>query len=127
MLRKLTRYAMGILVSGTMLASSVEAAFNAQLQGQSFGSTNWIASNLTGWRELDLIPMRVYMTGGPASNRVITVQFDHIRSSGKLMDSRRAEPQPVRGLVERCHHLRAGPDRHRRRRVGVLVHRHGDQ
>jgi uncharacterized repeat protein (TIGR01451 family) len=76
---------MGILVSGTMLVPSLASAFNAQLQGKSFGGTNWIASNLSGWHELDLIPMRVYLTGGPATNKVITVHFDHTRSSGKLV------------------------------------------
>jgi hypothetical protein len=48
------------------------------LQGQSKGTTNWISSNLQGWHELDLIPCRIYVTGGPISNQVLTVTFPHL-------------------------------------------------
>src|SRR5205809_20110 len=58
-------------------AFSSNAAFNARLQGQSCGSTAWLDGNLQGWRDLGAIPCRVYLTGGPANNKVITVEFDH--------------------------------------------------
>src|ERR1044071_1686534 len=58
-------------------ASNVQGAFSAVLQGQSRGSTQWIAGNLQNWRELDIIPCRVYLDGGPATSQFITVQFDH--------------------------------------------------
>ena len=58
------------------------AQFNAVLQGQSKGSSTWIPGNLAGWQELDLIPVRVYLTGGPASNKTIVVEFDHTKTQG---------------------------------------------
>src|SRR5256885_15670972 len=58
-------------------AFSTNAAFNARLQGQSRGNTAWLDGNLQGWRDLDAIPCRVYFTGGPANNKVITGEFDH--------------------------------------------------
>src|SRR5205809_1138685 len=60
-------------------------ASNTILQGQSAGSTNWIAGNLTGWKELDFIPCRVDFTNGPASNQTVVVQFDHTKTSGSTV------------------------------------------
>src|SRR3954466_4377036 len=62
-----------------LLCSSwaAEGAFSAVLQGQSRGTTQWIAGNLQNWRELDSVPCRVYLDGGPASNQLISVNFDH--------------------------------------------------
>ncbi|HKQ39099.1 MAG TPA: Ig-like domain-containing protein, partial [Verrucomicrobiae bacterium] len=68
------RFILSILVSVAMPAS---AAFNARLQGQSRGSTTWLDGNLKDWRDLDFVPCRVYLTGGPANNKVIVVEFDH--------------------------------------------------
>jgi uncharacterized repeat protein (TIGR01451 family) len=62
------------------LVSPVHGA--AALQGQSFGNTNWISGNLTGWRELDLIPFRIHLTAGPASNQTYTIEFDHTKTAG---------------------------------------------
>jgi len=62
-----------------------DAAFNAQLQGQEFGYTNWSSGNVTNWQELDLIPVRVYMTASTltaGSNQTITVSFDHTKITG---------------------------------------------
>src|SRR5207247_7551916 len=57
--------------------------FNGILEGQSAGSTAWIASNLTGWKELDLIPTRVRFCGGPATSQEFVVTFDHTKTSGQ--------------------------------------------
>ncbi len=56
------------------------ATFKTALEGQSKGDTNWISVNLQNWKELDYIPLRVKMTGGPVSNQVITVSFDHSKN-----------------------------------------------
>ncbi|HEY0548048.1 MAG TPA: Ig-like domain-containing protein, partial [Verrucomicrobiae bacterium] len=46
-------------------------------------STNWIPNsawssvNLQDWRELDFIPMRAQITGGPAANQLLTIAFPH--------------------------------------------------
>ena len=61
----------------TTAANSLQGAFSAVLQGQSRGSTQWIGGNLQNWRELDFIPCRVYLDGGPATSQFITIQFDH--------------------------------------------------
>src|SRR5206468_7262278 len=43
--------------------------FNGILEGQSAGSTAGIASNLTGWKELDSIPPQGRSSGGPPTPR----------------------------------------------------------
>jgi len=53
-------------------------AVNYDLQGQSRGSTTWLSGNLQNWRELDYIPCRVYITGGPVNNRLIRITFPHL-------------------------------------------------
>src|SRR2546426_537595 len=70
-----------ILGWGTLSAQ----ASNVILQGQSAGTTNWIAGNLTGWKELDFIPCRVDFTNGPASNQTVVVEFDHTKTSGSTI------------------------------------------
>ncbi|HEU0010964.1 MAG TPA: Ig-like domain-containing protein, partial [Verrucomicrobiae bacterium] len=57
------------------------AGFDARLQGQSSNSTTWINANLMGWGELDLIPCRVYITGGPANSKTISVDFNHFKGT----------------------------------------------
>ncbi len=66
-------------------ATPAARAFNAVLQGQSFGSSVWQSGNLTNWLELDLIPCRVLFTGGPATNQTIVVNFDHTKTSGGIV------------------------------------------
>ncbi|MDB6029228.1 MAG: tandem-95 repeat protein, partial [Verrucomicrobiales bacterium] len=64
-----------------MSLSDASAAFTTDLQGQSKGDTNWVSVNLQGWQELDYIPIRVRMSGGPVTNRLVTVDFDHSKNS----------------------------------------------
>src|SRR5258708_5742442 len=75
-----------ILVSAIWLlgSSPAWATFKTVLQGQNAGNTNWVNGPLTGWKELDIIPVRTLSTGGPATNQVITVSFDHSKSSGTV-------------------------------------------
>jgi len=62
-----------------LLAPTVaRAAFDAVLEGRSAGSTAWVKNPLRGWRELDLVPARVYMTGGPVNNKSIRIEIDHL-------------------------------------------------
>ena len=72
-----------ILVA-VLVPSASEAAFKSSLQGQNAGNTNWTGGPLTGYKELDFVPARTLFTGGPATNQVITVDFDHSKSSGTL-------------------------------------------
>src|SRR5438874_7108486 len=58
--------------------ASIQAA--ADLQGFDAGSTNWSGGPLRGWKELDFIPMRTVFSGGPATNQMITISFDHSKS-----------------------------------------------
>jgi uncharacterized repeat protein (TIGR01451 family) len=60
---------------------AAQGAFKATLHGVNAGGTTWIDGNLMGWRELDYIPCRVYFTGGPALNKSITIEFDHMRGT----------------------------------------------
>src|SRR5256885_1543189 len=60
--------------------ASLQAAFTAELQGLDAGSTNWSGGPLRGWQELAFIPMRSRFSGGPATNQVITITFDHSKS-----------------------------------------------
>jgi hypothetical protein len=59
------------------------AAFRADLQGQNFGTTNWSGGPILGWKELDYVPLRVVFTGGPASNQVMVITFDHTKGTSK--------------------------------------------
>src|SRR5260221_3103880 len=81
-MRRASVLVFAIIVSA---ATNARAAFDAKLQAQSFGSTNWSAANANGWAELDYIPMRVFMTGGVATGKVITIQFDHTKSQGSTL------------------------------------------
>jgi uncharacterized repeat protein (TIGR01451 family) len=74
-------FAFGFLV----VASPASAANFASLQGQSKGSTTWVAGNLSNWEELDPIPMRLLID--PASGDVnnvstITIEYDHTKTKG---------------------------------------------
>jgi uncharacterized repeat protein (TIGR01451 family) len=74
----------GSLLLGASLFGSVfpaSAAFKAMLEGVNKGSSVWIGGNLMDWQELDLIPARVYITGGPATDKTIEIEFDHIRGT----------------------------------------------
>jgi uncharacterized repeat protein (TIGR01451 family) len=73
-----------VLVGLLLGALPTSAALKSVLQGQHKGSTNWNNGPLLGWQELDLIPVRHYFTGGPASNQVLTIEFDHSKSSGAI-------------------------------------------
>src|SRR5437867_8794146 len=57
-------------IARALLSDACSTCFDAQLQGQSFGSTAWQTVNLTNWAELDFIPMRVLLTDGPASTPI---------------------------------------------------------
>src|SRR5262245_21270962 len=73
-----------LLLCGLAAAPSARA-FTAQLQGLSYGTNLWQAGNLTGWKELDMIPCRMWFSGGPASNQVFVVEFDHTKTSGSKL------------------------------------------
>src|ERR1043166_5113269 len=75
---------LAILCSATMGQQTV-LAITAQLQGQSTNSSVWIAGNVQGWGELDLIPTRVLFTAGPGSNVAVEVVFDHTKTTGSTV------------------------------------------
>src|SRR2546426_990780 len=74
--------ALAVVSVGEAILAPPAAAITAQLQGQSSTSTVWIAGNLMGWQELQLIPTRVFFTSGPGSNFAVEVVFDHSKSTG---------------------------------------------
>src|SRR5215475_2412179 len=76
-----------VLLTTLTLAASPQAmaTFKSTLEGQHAGNTNWVNGPLTGWQELQVIPMRVLFTGGPATNQVIVVNWDHTKSSGAVL------------------------------------------
>jgi uncharacterized repeat protein (TIGR01451 family) len=68
-----------------LMASPAFAGSFATLQGQSKGSATWVGGNLSGWGELDLIPMRVLIDPASADvNNVstITIEYDHTKTKG---------------------------------------------
>ena len=71
----------GAASGGPFVGPYVAAAFKVALEGQSSGSTNWISGNLAGWAELDTIPLRLHLTGGPGS-QAVTIKFDHTNGTG---------------------------------------------
>jgi len=56
---------------------------DGQLQGQSKNSTQWTASAVSGWAELDAVPTRVYFDNRNRSavTHAVTVEFDHTAGS----------------------------------------------
>jgi hypothetical protein len=64
------------LIALLLLGATSQAAIKYSLDGQN-NPTNgvWTSGNLSGWGELDFVPCRVDMTGGPATNLVITINF----------------------------------------------------
>src|SRR5213594_1242985 len=60
-------------------AFAASANFSATLQGQHFNDPTWRNGPLVGWRELDYVPVRVFMSSGPATNVNITINFDHTK------------------------------------------------
>src|SRR5438552_1252876 len=68
------------------------AGFDARLQGQSATAPHshtatgiYISTLLQNWEELDTIPLRVNMTGGPVTGQTITVTFDHQKTNGSVL------------------------------------------
>jgi len=79
-----------LLIFLSFLSATLPAAavFKADLQSWNFGSTNnWDGGPISGWRELDLIPCRVLFTGGPQSNYVVTINFDHTRGTSRGIEN----------------------------------------
>src|ERR1051326_6349373 len=62
-----------------LIPSAASASFSAVLQGQNTNNPTWVGGPLIGWKELDYVPCRVFFKGGPATNVVITINFDHTR------------------------------------------------
>ena len=60
------------------LGQAAVMGVSLDLQGQSKGSTSWISGNLQDWQELDYIPCRVYVTGGPVNAQSVTISFPHL-------------------------------------------------
>src|SRR2546422_417785 len=67
-----------LLLVAPLVAS---ASLSVDLQGQSRNNTNWSSGNLMGWRELDYIPVRVFLTGGSGASQAIRVDFEHMNGS----------------------------------------------
>jgi uncharacterized repeat protein (TIGR01451 family) len=63
---------------GMFAGNTFAAGAPFKLEGQSRGSTKWISGNLQNWRELDDIPCRVSINGGPISDQSITIDFPHL-------------------------------------------------
>ncbi len=87
--RYVTKSLMAITASAILLSGSRAwaAGFNAILQGQDNGSTNWFGGPLNNWAELNDVPCRVRLTGGPATGKVITVDFDHFKASAPAIQN----------------------------------------
>lgn len=72
------------LLTGTVLGLvNAQNALSQSLQGQSKGDTvNWLDGNVSGWQELEYIPMRVYFPAGSVGSHSVTIVFPHL--SGKV-------------------------------------------
>jgi len=79
------------LISLTALLTSATPAwanFRVLFQGQHAGDTNtWDGGPLLNWKELDSVPMRLYFTGGPASNQLMVIRFDHTKGTSRGIES----------------------------------------
>ncbi len=52
------------------------------LEGQHATGGAWVKKPLQGWRELDYIPIRIVIDGGPVAEKEVIVYFDHMGSGG---------------------------------------------
>ncbi|MGZ4971760.1 MAG: beta strand repeat-containing protein, partial [Limisphaerales bacterium] len=65
-----------VLFAVLMCTVAVKAgSLSVKLQGESNPNTGWISGGLSGWGELDFVPMRLDITGGPATSQTFTVDF----------------------------------------------------
>src|SRR5439155_472849 len=71
-----------VVVEGN--SGTTNAVFTVALQGQSFGDPTWFGGPLLGWKERDFVPLRLIVSGGPATNLTYTVYFDHTSSNGQI-------------------------------------------
>ena len=70
-----------LVVAALFTVSATVKGASFTLQGQSQGSPTWITSNLQNWRELDYIPCRLLIQGGPLANQTITITFPHLKGT----------------------------------------------
>ena len=71
------RALLALLLLGATL--NVARAASYVLEGYNKGdSNNWFAGNLQDWQELDYIPCRIRITGGPVASQTFTITFPHI-------------------------------------------------
>ena len=71
-----------------LLGATLNAARAASyvLEGYNKGdSNNWFAGNLQDWQELDYIPCRVRITGGPVVSQTFTITFPHIMGKRRVL------------------------------------------
>ena len=66
------------LIGMLLDAGTAQAAFRDTLEGNDFGTTTFSGGPLNGWSELSNVTCRVKLTGGPVSNQVTTITFDHL-------------------------------------------------
>jgi hypothetical protein len=75
------KFGAAVLAVGLTLCSQPLQA--QTLEGQNKGDTAmWLSGNLSGWTELDHIPMRVSFAAGSAGSHSVTLNFPHF--SGKV-------------------------------------------
>src|ERR1051325_10850718 len=75
------QWASGILLVSVWLGGTLAASanFTATLQGQFANDPTWRNGPLRGWRELDYVPVRIFMAGGPVTNYTFTINFHHTK------------------------------------------------
>src|SRR4051812_34972954 len=70
-----------VSLSALLAPATTSLAASFELQGQSKGSASWTSGNLQNWQELDYVPCRVYITGGPLNNQALTISFPHLNGT----------------------------------------------
>jgi uncharacterized repeat protein (TIGR01451 family) len=71
------RALLGLLLLGATLNAGRAATY--VLEGYNKGdSNNWFAGNLQDWQELDYIPCRIRIIGGPVASQTFSITFPHL-------------------------------------------------
>lgn len=79
LLFSLSPFPLWVAVLLAFAAVSAAGAASFVLEGQNKGGTNiWTAGNLKNWQELDYIPCRIRITGGPLASQSLAVSFPHL-------------------------------------------------
>ena len=62
------------------------ANLSARVEGRHFSSSSWNTGSINNWKEREGVPCRIRFDDGPATDHVITIEFDHSEGDIPLIE-----------------------------------------